>query len=625
MHRACAYVLLIASLPLCAQTPPPAQAPAETSPPQIGVLCNGSRSVATNRRHPQCKLPPGDQKRAQQDYDRGLKARAAGDFQSAIEHFKNAAALAPRDINYLTAVETARQQFALKNLDDGNAALLKGNRVEALAAFRTATEIDPANEFAKQRLRDALPPLAVVKPEPSPVEFDGLIDLRPDPGKHSIHFRGNSPQLLEQLARTYGLTAFMDESVTSRQVRVELDDATWEQAVQVIGKMTKTFWTPLAPNQVLFAADNEQTRRILLRAGLRSFYISQGATQQEMNDLANVLRVLFDLRFVVVSASTGTITVRGPQQVLEAATAFMEQLENTRPQVMLDIQVFELDSTLTTAVGVNIPDNFQIFNVPTEAQKLLGGMSISDVVKQINSGNISAALAGVLAQALSQGTSPLSQPFATFGGGITLMGLNVPSLSAALSRNTSAVRSLQHMTLRAAQGTPAVLKLGVRYPIVTASAGAAFAVPKQFSSSVANTISAPVPTFTYEDVGISVKTTPTVHRAGDVQLDLEMQIRAIGAQTSVGAPIISNREYKGVITAKDGDTIVIAGSLSHSESLGLQGIPLLSRLPFSSRAFSQQSKQSDNHEILIIVSPHVTSGLNPTATNPIPIPDYIPR
>src|SRR5215467_3609919 len=140
---------------------------------------------------------------------------------------------------------------------------------------------------------------------------------------------------------------------------------------------------------------------------------------------------------------------------------------------MLDVRVFQISHQLTRNIGVHIPNTFNLFNIPAVALAGLGGQNIQQLINQlISSGGInqagSSALSGLLAQLGGQGNSIFSQPLATFGGGLTFMGLSLDQLTAQLSVNESWVRTLDAMTLRASQGNDATFHLGTRYPILNA-------------------------------------------------------------------------------------------------------------------------------------------------------------
>jgi general secretion pathway protein D len=66
-----------------------------------------------------------------------------------------------------------------------------------------------------------------------------------------------------------------------------------------------------------------------------------------------------------------------------------------------------------------------------------------------------------------------------------------------------------------------------------------------------NSFVAPFPSFSYQDIGVSLKATPSIHSQQNVGLRLELQIQALSAQSFNGVPVINNRQYSGEITVKD--------------------------------------------------------------------------
>src|SRR6202030_1927978 len=202
-----------------------------------------------------------------------------------------------------------------------------------------------------------------------------------------------------------------------------------------------------------------------------TFYIPGTGAPQELNELMNSLRTLFEFKFTSLSAASSTITIRGPQALLQAATQFLEQLDSEKPEVMLDLKLFQVSHTYARNIGLHVPDQFNLFNIPVAALAALGGQNIQSLINQlISSGGINQAgntsLSALLAQLQGQQNSIFSQPLATFGGGLTFSGLSLDQLSAALSLNESWSRSLSHVTLLAEQGNDANLHLGERYPIL---------------------------------------------------------------------------------------------------------------------------------------------------------------
>lgn len=560
------------------------------------------------------QVTPKERKEARRAFSRGLKLRADGKNEEAYDLFQRAARLDPASPEYVTAREVSRQQLVYDHLQKGNQEMLAGKQAQALAAFRGALHLDPSNQFAQQRLHDVLsewaPPAAAQHTRV--LAQAGTIQVEPQPGGRDFRFRGDSRSLLQQVAAAYGLSATMDDSVVSRRVRFDIDNVDFATAMQAAGAVTHTFWAPLSDKQVIIAADTPQNHRQYDRMALRTLYVPNATTPQQLNDVVNLLRVLFEIRFVSQQPATSTIAVRAPQEVLDAATRLLEGMDEQRPQVLLDIKLYQVSHTLTRALGLNIPAQFKMFNIPAGALTLLAGQNVQQLINQlISSGGINAAnsqaLQGLLAQLQNQAGSIFSQPFTTFGGGLTLMGLTFPQLSAAFSDNQSSVTTLQHVVLHASQSDPATLRVGERYPILNASFAPILNSPA-LSKVIANgSFQTPFPSFSYEDLGLTVKAKPVIHGTSSVTLDMEMQLRSLLGQSFNGVPVIAQREYKGMITLRNGEPGVVVGAVSTTDQTSLSGIPGLAQMPGINKVMGSNNKQQEEDELLMVITPQVLS------------------
>jgi type II secretory pathway component GspD/PulD (secretin) len=621
-------LLFAALLPAYGQqsASPPVQAPAS---PTIAAPANGAASLPAlcsdqaDSKLPKCPTAE-ERRRAAREFREALKLQKRSRVREALGHFEAAATLAPDNLEYLTAREVARQKLVFEDVQAGNQAMAAGNTVEALGRFREALQFDPNNEFARQRLRDALPRNAQ-DPTKEPISLAEQIHLQPEAGQRKFHLRGATRDIITQVALAYGITAVFDDSVASRPVRLDMEDATWEQAASALTRLTKTLWTPLSARQALFAADTDENRRSLQRMSLRTFYLPQASTPQALNEIATTLRTLFEIRFAAVDATAQSLTVRADSRTLDVVTQFLQALKDQLPEVVFQVDVYEVSRSFTRAIGASVPTSFQVFNVPTEIQSLTASGSTQSLINQlvssglINQGNTT-AVAGLIAQLLGQQNSLLSQPFALFGGGITLSALTIPAASFNFSRDLSSIRSLQSMTLRATQGTAAVMKIGERYPVLIATYA-----PIYNSAAITQVLGnqsyvAPFPSVNYEDIGFNLKATPIIRRDNSVSIKLEMQIRSLGTQTVNGIPTINNQEFNGFISAKDGESIIAASNLTRSESRTLQGYSLLTSVP----GLANRNTQENDDELMIILTPHVVSA-NPEAGPIVLLPNTMPR
>ena len=68
---------------------------------------------------PACIGPKKDLKTAQDAFDRGLKLQSTKKLEDAFSSFENAARLVPKNVDYLTAREMARQQLVYEYVTRG--------------------------------------------------------------------------------------------------------------------------------------------------------------------------------------------------------------------------------------------------------------------------------------------------------------------------------------------------------------------------------------------------------------------------------------------------------------------------------------------------------------------------
>lgn len=559
-----------------------------------------------------CNPSKKDLKAARSAFARAVKLQEKGHPSEAMEEFETAARLAPRNPEYVTAREVARQHLVYNQLTNGNKALLEKRPVEAIAAFRNAAELDPNNEFAQQRLKDAAAEWAPAPTKRAVVAEDhGEVHVVPRTNRSEFHIKGDTRTMFTQVAAAYGISVMFDDSVPSKRVRFDIDSVDFDTAIRAATAVTRTFWVPLDTKQILVANDTTEAHRQYDRMGLRTFYVSGASTPQELTDVVNLFRTMFEVRFITPQPQNSSVVVRAPIRVLDTATKFLEGLDSSRPQVVLDVNVYQISNTYARNLGLQIPNTFQLFNIPVGALAALGGKNIQDLINQlIANGGINQAnsqqLSALLAQLQGQQNSIFAQPLATFGSGLTLMGLSLGTLGAQLSLNESSSKTLEHATLRASQGNDVTFRLGTRYPILNASFAPVFNTPAISQVIQNNSFQAPFPSFSYEDLGLTLKAKPSI-TGNTVALQMEMGFRTLLGASLNGVPIIANREYKGSINLLDGEPAVVAGSISRTDQTSMNGIPGLGKLPGLNKIATSNTKQENEDELLLVITPHIVA------------------
>jgi Flp pilus assembly secretin CpaC len=126
-----------------------------------------------------------------------------------------------------------------------------------------------------------------------------------------------------------------------------------------------------------------------------------------------------------------------------------------------------------------------------------------------------------------------------------------------------------------------------------------------FSNAGAGIAQQPYPGAQYEDLGVKIKATPTVHPNDEVTLQLEFEIRALAGSSINGIPIITNRTLSQTVRIKEEEPTIIGGLLDNEETRTITGLPGFANLPGGvGYFFGQRNATAQDTEMVILITPH---------------------
>ena len=579
-------------------------------------------------------------------YLQGAKAIERKDLDAAEKDFTRAVQLNPNNRDYALALIVTREHRLTELVQAAAKERELGHEQRAEALLQEARKLDPDNAVIAQHFDAAALPLGPELPPDNSIanSLSGPVKLEPRPGTQDVHLRGGAIEVLRQLYAQFGITAAFDSSVRSQfPVRLELQGVTFEQAARVAGEMTRTFAIPVQPRNALIAEDTEDNRRRMKPQVEETLYMP-GLQEGQMTEMANLARAVFDLTSVTASPTTDTIVLRGDPDSLKILNATYDGLLGGSSDVLLDIKLYEVDRTNTRNIGFQLPTSIGVFSIAQEAQQLVTANQ-SVINQAIASGIIKTTgnpLTDLLTEAaflIGSGLANAAQ-FANFigtiGNGISLTGVYISSgATLNLLLNSSDIRMLDALEVRAGSKQDATFRAGTRYPIQTSLY--TYGVQGSVASSVAglningtsvgsllqqylgnNQVS--VPQIQYEDLGITLKATPTILRDGTVQLKLDLKIESLGAGTINNIPVLNSRQLTSIATVPVGQTALLASEVSSQETKAVQGLPGLSELP-GFQSTTNTNKTVNTGELLISITPHLVreSGLH-IASRPLLMP-----
>jgi general secretion pathway protein D len=386
-----------------------------------------------------------------------------------------------------------------------------------------------------------------------------------------------------------------------------------------------SFYVTLDAHRALTARDTPENRRQYTRQELETVYLP-GLSTTELTEVGNMAKNVFEAQQAVVEQSAGTLTVRAPADTLAAINSTLRELIDGRSQVLLDVRIIELAHTNDRNIGTQLPQTLTSYNLFAEEKQILS--QNASLVQQIIASGLAApgddeAIIAILI-ASGQVTSALfSQGFAVFGGGKTLSAISTPPITADLSLNSSDSRELDEVQLRLGDGEAGTLKTGTKYPIMTSSLsslgsgginipglnapGASGALGGLAGLAGLGGAGINVPQVEYQDLGLTLKATPNVMRNGDVALNIDLKIDALAGSSINNVPVLNNRAYTGVVTLRQGETVVVAGELDKSQMRNISGVPGLSEIP-GFNDITDKDVSTNTATLLIVMTPHVVRG-----------------
>jgi len=535
-------------------------------------------------------------------YSRGVAAEAAGDFDKALEMYSLASQESPRDSRFTLAERRMRFVAGQAHVSVGLDLRRQGLLEEALTEFERAFAIDPASSVAAQERRrtielieqrDALAatgeaPPAVGQSALEEARFEraqmvgsitepaDLVPLSTEP--INLMLKEQSRVVFETIGKLAGINVLFDPDFSDSEVEIEIRNATLPEALDYVGLLAKAFWKTVTHNTVMVANDNPNKRREFEDEVIKTVYLTNLSTQQDLAEVSTAIRGVTDLRRLFTVASMNAIVIRGSRSKVAIAEKIVHDMDKPKPEVVVDVLVLETSKSTKRTLGL----------APTSP----GGKGL-----QFPIGYTGAGEAGGIA-------------LNRFGDvGVGSWSTVLPGFQLTALFSNSQTELLQSPRVRTADNHQADLRIGDRIPIATGS----------FQPGVGGVGINPLVNtqFTYTDVGVNVSLTPKIHANREVSMHVEVEISNVRDFVDIGGisqPVIGQRTIQHDIRVQEGEASVIGG-LNQSQVFKTRaGVPFLGEIPVIGKLFSDEDVQRTESEILLVLIPHIVRmpGIEPS-------------
>jgi general secretion pathway protein D len=635
-----AMALALAAAAAAQQTPQPAAsvqpAPASAQQPAAGPAQQPASATAPTTPLGAVHRPSKhDREEAQKLFVQGAKDVQRNDVRAAMDAFVRAAELDPEERKYEMADQIARQHLVTDLIQQADKDKILGHFADARAKIAEAYSVDPSSPVAAQHM-DELASITVAG-EPAErseaVAVAPPIELQPKPGLRSFHIRSSQRNLISQVLPAYGIQPTLDDSVGVQTVRYDVDDADFATAERTLALATGTFVVPLDPARALVAKDSKANRDKFERQSVETVYLP-GMSADQITEITTLAKNVFAVRMATATVDQSALTVRGSTADLNALNATLTSLLEGRSELQLDVRMYEIDRTKAVNLGVILPNQTTVFNVYSEARNLLN--SNSSLVQEIISSGLAApgdweAILAILIASGQISNSILTQPFGVFGGGLSLTGVAYQGGSLNMQLNSSDVRALDQMQMRVLDHEESTLKVGERYPIETSSysslGAAPLSIPGISNAGLSSTLqnlgvslsslqaaaSLNIPQVQYQDIGLTLKVTPSIQGTNSVSLKFDLTLSSLAGSALNGLPLLNNREYNAITSVRVGESALLVSAVSRQESNAITGVPGLSEIP-GFQYTTNNNSNLDIAELAIVITPHIVRSVHREAS-----------
>ncbi|MFA7060066.1 MAG: cohesin domain-containing protein [Pedobacter sp.] len=559
-------------------------------------------------------------------FSKGEKFESEGKYEEAMYSYADAFSRDPETSEYRLRFLRARDTAADMHYKMGTEQYDKGDYVAALAEFQSAYGLDPTRgRFKDQvevttRLKDAqlayqegLDFEKANKLKDANRSFTRALELSPANKEYlaarsnasglsksklegyELHLKSNKPITLKFkdakikdvfniLSQLSGINFIFDEGIKDVPVTIYLENATFQQALDLMTNMFKLGSKIANESTVIIYSRTPEKLKQYEDMQLRTFHLNY----MEAKKAVNLIRTMIQVRKIYVNEDTNSVVIRDTSDVVDVVEKILDANDVPDPEVILDVEVIEVSNTNSQRLGLLLSN----YNVQ------LGAFSPN--------GNLlsPSSLATTTSTSTTTGTTTtnsvtidnLIRAFSIkgYGGFIT-----VPNATYNFGKTLAKSEVLSNPKIRVKNKEKAKFTVGTRLPITT-------------SNTTNSTVSVNVQ---YVDVGVKVNVEPTIQLNNEVVIKLSLEVsQQVGAARDVGGGTsvvtIGTRNLETVLSLKDGETSIIGGLIQKNTGDDKSKLFILSDIPIIGPLFTDTNFSNSKNELMLAITPRLIRGVS---------------
>lgn len=550
------------------------------------------------------------------EVNEGKRLIASGRIDEGLALLEKAARSNPRNSEVRSAYVMQKEALVNALLRDGDSLRNAGDLDTAEARYRRAQQLDPSARHAQAGMeavtRDRRHAVAVRGAEEAVkrTDFDAAERLAREVlaenstqrgaraviktvAEHAARSRVSEPRLKADLQRPISLE-FRDAPIHSvfelisrtaginfvfdRDVRQDLRTTIFtretrlDDVIRLLLLTNQLEHKVINDNSVLIYPNTQPKQREYQELVVRTFYLANADPKQT----AAMIRALVKTRDLYVDEKLNLIVMKDTADAVRLAEKLVATQDLSEPEVMLELEVLEVASSVVQEFGIRYPDQVNF--------GLLGG----DSQQNINvTGNVTTITE-------TPGTPP---PLVELRSGDWRGFVSNPVLIFNMRKLDGTASLLANPRIRVKNRDKAKVHIGERVPVITTTSTANVGV----SSSVS-----------YLETGLKLDVEPNIHLEDEVAIKVQLEVSNILEQLNIGGTVsyrLGTRNASTALRLRDGETQVLAGLINSEDRKAAAKVPYLGDFPLLGRLFRSDSEQRAKTEIVLLITPRIVRNL----------------
>jgi general secretion pathway protein D len=535
-------------------------------------------------------------------YKQGRKAEYRKDWDTALVDYEKARQADPANSLYILHEKNARTNASLFHLRNARRMLKDGRMDEAAGELQKAVRIDPTNAAAAQELAMVLGKQATTKKEHTEAlqkalkareeeNLPATVKLQPFPSEPLAHLRlpaADSRRVFETLGKLAGLNVAFTPDFRPTPLSEDLSGVKIEDAMTLVAMQTKSFWKAVTPNTILIIPDNPNNRRDYDESVLKTIYLSNPLAPADRTAITTALKQVLGLRYIVDNPDANAIIIRDTPANVAAAEQLVRKLDRAKAEILIEINIVEADRDRIRDLGLTLA------SISSTGSTTPGLTAVAAYVPPVPTSSSTSTTTAASVGAAAINTLTYKN-----------IAVLLPGITATAVLNDSKTHIMQSPQVRVTDGQTAKLRIGSRIPYATGS----FMPSLTGTTSSAGGVGLLANTqFQFQDVGVNLELTPHLLSTGEIAVHAKIEISSLGASLTVGGvsePTFGQRIIEDDFRLQEGEVNLLGGLIQSTLNTTVTGIPGLGDIPLMRYLFSENHKEVNDQEVLVMLTPRV--------------------